>query len=491
MASKTLIRAPRSASLGEQFLEDADAIQRQAMTALFGHLEAVCEGAVAVDSQARIVWMSDKYRQLLGLRPETAVLGREVEEIIPNSLMRQVVESGRPALLDVMEVNSRWLVVTRIPLRDDGGRLIGALGFVLYEHLDYVKPLVSKVTQLQKRLAAAQRELSRSRRAKYTLSSFVGTSAAARTVKQQARRAAQLDSTVLLLGETGVGKELLAHAIHAASPRADGPFVGVNLAAIPDTLLEAEFFGVAPGAYTGADRRGREGKFKLADGGTLFLDEVGDMPLPVQAKLLRALQEREIETLGSNRVDQVDVRVVAATSLDLERLVVEGRFRADLYYRLNVLPITVPPLRERLADLDVLCESLLEKITLDAGLPQREVTPDGLDLLAGYRWPGNIRELRNILERACALKDNTRLAAPDLEDLLPAGAPPLAGHRPLQAPRVRPLAKAVAEAERGTILEALEACGGCRAEAARQLGISRANLYAKMGRLGIGSNRQR
>ena len=177
------------------------------------------------------------------------------------------------------------------------------------------------------------------RLAKYTFASFVGSSTAAVEVKRQARRAAQSLSPVLLLGETGTGKELLAHAIHAASSRASGPFVSVNIAAIPDTLLEAEFFGVAPGAYTGADRRGCDGKFKLADGGTLFLDEIGDMPPHLQAKLLRALQEGEIEPMGSNQLASFDVRVVAATSRDLPALVRDGRFREDLFYRLHVLPI--------------------------------------------------------------------------------------------------------------------------------------------------------
>ena len=193
-------------------------------------------------------------------------------------------------------------------------------------------------------------------------------------VKRQARRAALSSSPVLLLGETGTGKELLAHAIHAASARAAGPLVSVNIAAVPDTLLEAEFFGVAPGAYTGADRKGRDGKFKLADGGTLFLDEIGDMPLALQPKLLRALQEGEIEPLGSNKVCRFDARVIAATSRDLAALVREGKFREDLYYRLNVLPIRVPPLRERRADIPALVEVLVEDIALRNGTAPLELS---------------------------------------------------------------------------------------------------------------------
>ena len=233
--------------------------------------------------------------------------------------------------------------------------MIGALGIVLFDHAETsLQPLMGKFALLQRDLDEARRELASQRnsqggqrQSKYTFASFVGASPAAVEVKRQARRAAQTSSPVLLLGETGTGKELLAHAIHAASARAAGPLISLNIAAVPDTLLEAEFFGVAPGAYTGADRKGREGKFRLAHGGTLFLDEIGDMPLGLQAKLLRALQEGEIEPLGSNKLVPFDARVIAATSRDLARLVREGKFREDLFYRLNVLPLRVPPLRER------------------------------------------------------------------------------------------------------------------------------------------------
>jgi transcriptional regulator with PAS, ATPase and Fis domain len=299
-------------------------------------------------------------------------------------------------------------------------------------------------------------------------------------VKRQARRAAQSDSTVLLLGETGTGKELLAHAIHAASARAERPFVGVNLAAVPETLLEAEFFGVAPGAYTGADRKGRDGKFKLADRGTLFLDETGDMPLALQAKLLRALQEQEIEPLGSNRVIKVDVRVIAATSRDLKSMVAEGRFREDLYYRLNVLPVRLPALRERLTDLEALAESLLESIAARTGLPQRELSPSAMAALAAHRWPGNIRELRNALEQAAMLTDSVRLSAEDFAQVLP--VPGVQADR-RKAGQLRPLPQLIAELERSSIQSALAATGGNKVSAARMLGISRATLYEKLASL--------
>ena len=241
--------------------------------------------------------------------------------------MAQVIDSGQPILVDLLTNQAGTFLVSRLPLRDEAGEVIGALGLVLLDHPETtMQPLITKFGRLQRELDAARQQLAAQRRPKYTIASFIGASAAAMEVKRQARRVAQTDSTVLLLGETGTGKELLAHGIHAASARAGKPFVGVNIAAVPESLLEAEFFGVAPGAYTGAERKGRDGKFKAADGGTLLLDEIGDMPLALQAKLLRVLQEQEVEPLGSNQVQRIDVRVIAATSRDLPAMVAAGSF---------------------------------------------------------------------------------------------------------------------------------------------------------------------
>ncbi len=468
-------------NLGAALADGESLVYRVAMKSLFERLERLCEGAVAVDEHARIVWISDKYVTKLGLASAGAALGRDIEEVIPNSLLRQVVRTGEPILLDIMAFGSESFVVTRMPLNDEAGHVIGAIGFVLYDRLHYLKPLVSKFAQLQAELATAQDKLAAERRAKYTLSSFAGSSPAITELKRQARRAAQADTTVLLVGETGTGKELVAHAIHAASARANRPFVAVNVAATPETLLEAEFFGAAPGAYTGADRKGREGKFKLAHGGTLFLDEVGDMPASVQAKLLRVLQEQEIEPLGSNRVVRVDVRVVTATSLDLAELVREGRFRSDLYYRLNVLAIRLPPLREHIADLEAIAEQILEQIAVRTGLPPRELAPSAVAALSAYAWPGNIRELRNMLEKAVLASDRVRLTADEFGHVLPRSA-----EQPLQATTgVRPLTHAVADAERAAIRAALIVAHGRKAAAAQLLGISRATLYEKLGQLDI------
>ncbi|HQY28447.1 MAG TPA: sigma 54-interacting transcriptional regulator, partial [Burkholderiaceae bacterium] len=267
---------------------DSGRVLRLAAETFFDHLSEMCEGILVVDKSARIVWVNDRWERNianLGFSSAAEIIGKPVEEVVPNTLMRHVVETGKPILLDILENKAGTYLVSRFPLHDDSGQVIGAVGLILYDQIESLKPLFGKLGRLQSELAQAQKELARQRRTRYTFSNFVGNSERALEVKSRARRAAVLNTTVLLLGETGTGKELLAQAIHAASTRARHPFIAVNVAAIPETLLEAEFFGVAPGAYTGADRRGRDGKFKLADGGTLFLDEIGDMPMALQAKL--------------------------------------------------------------------------------------------------------------------------------------------------------------------------------------------------------------
>jgi transcriptional regulator with PAS, ATPase and Fis domain len=465
---------------------DSDAIVKLAARSMFELFSNLAQGMMLVDRAGRVVWINDAYKKFLpalGFDRVEDFVGRPVEEVVPNTLMRHVIESGKPILVDLLSNKAGTFVVSRIPLRDEAGEVIGALGMVLFDHPETtLQPLIAKFATLQRDLDEARKALAQQRRAKYTLASFIGSSPAVLEVKRQARRAAQSGASVLLLGETGTGKELLAHAIHAGSVRAERPFISVNLAAVPETLLEAEFFGVAPGAYTGAERKGRDGKFRLADAGTLFLDEIGDMPLALQAKLLRALQEQEFEPLGSNKVIKVDVRVIAATSRDLRKLVAEERFREDLYYRLNVLPIRLPPLRERIADLEALAESLLEGIAVRTGMPQRELAPSALAALAAYRWPGNVRELRNVLEQAAMLTDNQRLGGEDFTAILPGPIAAIAVDDKA-TPTLRPLPQVIAEIERNSIESALAATGGNKASAAKLLGISRATLYERLATL--------
>ena len=488
---------------------DAQGILALAARSMFHLFSSISQGMFLVDRSGRIVWVNEGYQRFLpalGFSSLDQFLGHMVEDVIPNTQMRRVLETGEAYLIDLLTNRAGTFVVSRIPLRDDNEAVIGAIGIVLFDHPETtLQPLISKFALMQRDLDDARRELaaqrlgqarsSGARPSKYTFTSFVGTSAAAVEVKRQARRAAQSNSPVLLLGETGTGKELLAHAIHAASGRAAGPLVSVNIAAVPDTLLEAEFFGVAPGAFTGADRKGRDGKFKLADGGSLFLDEIGDMPLAVQAKLLRALQEGEIEPLGSNTLVPFDVRVIAATSRDLTAWMREGRFREDLYYRLNVLPIRVPPLRERRSDIAALVEALNDDIALRNGSALPDITADALELLSALQWRGNIRELRNMLEQSAMRSDNQRIDATLLQQVLqqsgidpwiaPRGArvagTALPSPDPAPAPDLlRPLAEQVARVERRAVMAAMQATGGNKLAAARMLGISRATLYQRL-----------
>lgn len=309
---------------------------------------------------------------------------------------------------------------------------------------------------------------------------LLGVSETMREVQKRLGRAAGTNSTVLITGETGTGKEVAARVLHRASARAGGPFVAVNCAAIPEDLLESELFGHGKGAFTGA-QGDRKGRIEEAHGGTLFLDEVGDMPLPMQAKLLRMLQERQVTPLGTNRVVTVDVRVVAATHRDLATMVEAGAFRQDLLFRLNVIPLHMPALRERVADILPLAEHFLAAASGEAA--RKYLSADAQRLLATFFWPGNVRELANAIERASALSPGQVLTRDDFaflvatkgkaDDAIPPSLLEL------------PLTQAVAQLERALILHALAASGGNRAEAARRLGISRQSLYTRMTSLGM------
>ena len=466
--------------MNDNNLNDYQSIRRLAIRSLFEIIEQSSEGTVIVDKDARIVWINERYARRFGLQDPMLAIGQPCESVIPGSLLRQVASNGQPILLDMMDTAKDPLVVMRLPIHDDAGGLIGAIGFALFDQLQTLSPLLTRYLSMQQELATT-RSLLKARQAKYSFAHFIGTSEASLEVKRRARRGANTQSTALLLGETGTGKELLAHAIHNASPRAGKPFVSINSAAIPETLLEAEFFGTAPGAFTGAERKGRPGKLKIAQGGTLFLDEIGDMPLALQSKLLRVLQEKEYEPVGSNEVFQSDVRLIAATSTDLEAAIQRGEFRADLYYRLNVLPIKVPPLRERLEDLPALSEAILEELR-----SHHELESEALGVLARHAWPGNIRELRNVLERAALLSDESLLTAADIQaaigTLMPlkATAASVSSHVQQET-----FSEARQRFDRHLIETTLHQCAGSVVLAASQLGLGRSTLYKKMATLGI------
>ena len=333
---------------------------------------------------------------------------------------------------------------------------------------------------LRRELAAARAELA----ARSQAAPLIGRSSAMVRLVERVETMAASHAPVLITGESGTGKELVAKSLHAQSTRAAKPFIAVNCAAFPETLLEAEFFGHERGAFTGAVRK-REGRFKAADGGTLFLDEVGEIPLPAQAKLLRVLQDGAFEPIGTNTPVQVDVRIISASNRNLKDRVVEGRFREDLYYRLNVLDITIPPLRDRQGDLPILIEHFLQRHGVG---PSPGISPRAWAVLSHYPFPGNVRELEHAIEHAVVLARGREIDV----DHLPTDIAASVGH-PIEAlpetapaaPEVRLLAAAIKEFERSHLLHALTAAEGKKARAAEMLGISRKNLWEKLRGHGI------
>ena len=329
----------------------------------------------------------------------------------------------------------------------------------------------------------------------FDFGNIIGESAALREVLSKVEQVAPTASTVLLRGETGTGKELVAHAIHINSPREEKPFVRVNCAALAPGILESELFGHEKGSFTGAIER-RRGRFELADGGTLFLDEVGDLPMEVQIKLLRTLQEREIERVGGSETIKVDVRVVSATNRNLEKMIEEGEFREDLYYRLNVFPINLPPLRDRLEDLPILVGHFVSKFSRQMGVANLGATVEGLAKLREYNWPGNVRELENIVERGMILARGQQLGAPHFDfgrrAQTSSGAsqsgrvPTITPSAPVPAvDEGKSLAERLLDSERKEIVAAVEKSRGNIASAARMLGINRSTLYYRLRKHGL------
>ena len=364
--------------------------------------------------------------------------------------------------------------VSRLPVVDENNRVIG-----IVTGNDALQALERKT---RRSLSYYQQELTRTRDYQYTFDNLIGRGERIKWLKREAQVAARTNSTILISGESGTGKELLAHAIHCASPRSNAPFIKVNCAAVPEHLLESELFGYEEGSFTGAKKGGKLGKFELADGGTIFLDEIGDMPLAMQAKLLRVLQEREVEKIGRTDVVRVDVRVIAATNKDLEQMVKEKEFREDLYYRLNVIDLHLPALRDRREDIPLLIEHFLKTLGTELGRKIKGITPQAENLLVQYDWPGNIRELRNSLERAIALSLNDVL---DVEDFKGLSGDDVPVKPTVPVMPVGTLAEAVEKAERETIKNALSYTNYNKVATARVLGVHRSLLYRKLKQLGL------
>ena len=345
--------------------------------------------------------------------------------------------------------------------------------------LDHLMTVVHKAMELRT-LRAENRELRAELGQRYEFDNIVGRSAAMREVFATVERVAPTRATVLMCGESGVGKDLIARAIHHHSPRDGRPFVKINCTALPENLMESELFGYEKGAFTGANTT-KPGKFEQADTGTVFLDEIGDVPASVQVKLLRILQEREFERLGSNKTRHIDVRVLAATNVDLRAALEQGTFREDLYYRLNVLPINIPPLRERKEDIPFLAEHFVKKLRKDLGTPVQSISEAAIQRLLDYHWPGNVRELENVIERSMVLATGAVLEAGDIKlDLAPKT-------RVAAVDGFLPEGMTLDDYERSIIREALHRANGNKSQAARLLGLTRNALRYRLSQMGIES----
>jgi PAS domain S-box-containing protein len=436
-------------------------IEVQRSNELKAMLEYAYEGIIAINSEGRVTIFNPVAQSVTGIRQEEA-LGSPADQVIPLISFTDVLQSGNQDIGEIVDFGHSKVMVNRIPIRV-GGEVVGAVA------------TFQDVTKIQSMEERIRREIySQGHVAKFSFGDICGSSPSLMEAIGVARQYARVDSTVLIHGETGVGKELFAQSIHMAGSRSNGPFVAVNCAALPETLLESELFGYVEGAFTGARRKGKPGLFELAHHGTIFLDEISEIPLSLQGRLLRVLQEREVIRLGHDRVIPVDVRVLCATNRDLHRLVEEGRFRRDLYWRLNVLSLSIPPLRERCDDIVPLMMQFLDTLS-PSGHHGIAFTGDALSFLTQHPWPGNVRELRNLCERLTVVHTGKAVDAAFLTHLMEYRE----STRPL---RIRP--RGMEDIER-----ALAQAGGKISRAAEILGIHRATLWRKCKRLSQAKNR--
>ncbi len=435
-------------------------------------VDSIYNGVVVVDPEGYITHFNRPYGKFLGI-DHKAQIGKHVTEVIENTRMHIVAKTGKCEINDVQKIMGQNMVVQRIPIWQEG-KVIAVFGQVMFKDVRDVGKLASKLYVLESKVRYYEKELLNLRSTRYTFDSIMGVSDAVVSLKQEACRAAATGFPVLITGESGTGKELFAQAIHHASARKMHPFIRINCAAIPKDLMESELFGYEKGAFTGAREGGKVGKFELAQQGSIFLDEIGDLPLEMQPKLLRVLEEKDFERIGGNSLIRIDFRPIAATNQDLKKLVAEGRFRRDLLYRLNVITLNIPPLRERREDIMPLSNYLLRQIAKDFSLPQVTIGPRAARALINYDWPGNVRELSNVLERTLSYLEGDKIHLADLPFHLQR-------HVKLIPAASRFIIKlAQSSAEKETIQEALAATDYNKAQAAKLLGIHRTLLYKKM-----------
>lgn len=436
--------------------------------------ETVFENAyhcfVVVNGDGLITYMNNTYCDFLETTKQE-VIGKHVTDVIENSRMHIVAKSGKEEIADLQYIRGNHMIANRIPVRSDG-EVVGAVGTVLFRDTKEWEKMNSHIKDLLLELEHYRSQLKNQHGTTYSLHDIVGSSPQMNELKNKIKKVSPGDVSVLLRGESGTGKELFAHSIHHLSERSSNPFIKVNCAAIPEHLLESELFGYKEGAFTGAKKGGKLGKFQLANGGTVFLDEIGDMPLSAQVKILRVLQEGEVEALGANDTQKIDVRIIAATNQSLEKLIEEQRFRDDLFYRINVVQVQIPSLRERTEDLRVLSKYILTKVTKRSGKRVIDFDQSVLDCFMTYQWPGNIRELENVIESAVHLTNSEIIKLEDLPDHIQPNSYFLQQNGTLK--------EILNNTEKQTIERSLKKANGDKLKAAKLLGIGKTKLYDKI-----------
>lgn len=441
--------------------------------------EAVELGPIymVADAQGRYLYVNRAWENFLGIRRED-VLGKKVRDVVPHSRIDDVIRERREMICQVFPLqgeNTPWFGMYTPIMKGD--ELLCVTITTLVNSMETVPGVYQRMSQLEREVQLYRRQLGKE--GKYSLETFVGNTPVMQELKSMIRTCARSASVILIEGETGTGKEIVAHSIHHLSARSGKPFIKLNCAAIPNDLFESELFGYEEGAFTGAKRGGMKGKFELSDGGSLFFDEIEQLALPHQPKLLRVLQEREIVRLGGKAPIPVDCRVIAATNIPLYKLVEQGLFRQDLYYRLDVVRLRIPPLRERRDDIPLIARHLTRSINLELGAEITGIEPEVMDLFCQYDWPGNVRELRNVIERAinfCWVGQLRR------EHFTEYGASFLAGPGRSGTAPVPPSSPG---GGREGLLAVLEACRWNKKRAAEELGISRTALYKRLKKYGI------
>jgi PAS domain S-box-containing protein len=442
--------------------------------------DSIYNGALVTDEKGYVTHFNKPYGEFLGVNPDDQI-GSHCTDSVENSRMHIVAQTGKPEINQSHRIIGQNMVVQRIPIKKNG-RVIAVFGQVMFKDVRDVRRLATELSLLESKVRLYEEELINLRSTRYTFDSIIGSSRAIKSLKMEALRAASNPFPVLITGESGTGKELFAQAIHHAGSRKVHPFVRINCAAIPKDLLESELFGYEKGAFTGADPNGKPGKFELARQGTVFLDEVGDLPLEMQPKLLRVIEDKEFERVGGTKIIQSNFRIIAATNQNLEQMLIDNRFRKDLFYRLNVIPLQIPPLRERRDDITPLARHFLQQMVQEAALSEIKMGPEAEKGLMRHNWPGNVRELLNVLERTLSSIEGNRIRLCDLPFYLQRTP-----KRSSQQDQTS-IKEVHARTEKEIILYALSETNNNKARAAKILGIHRTHLYKKMNKYNISLN---